>query len=47
MKVLKNFTHFQSNVKNQKLKLSQISGTWEAVTLQQNPTVTWEGVVIN
>lgn len=36
MKVLKNFTHFQSNIKNQKLKLSQISGTGEAVYLQLN-----------
>lgn len=39
MKVPKNFTHFQSNIKNQKLKLSHLSGTGEAVSLQVNLSI--------
>lgn len=36
MKVLKNFTQFPNNIKNQKLKLSQIPMTREAVNLELN-----------
>jgi len=39
VKVLQNFTHFQRNIKNQKPKLSQVSGTGEAVTLQLNQSI--------
>lgn len=39
MKVLKNFTHFPNNIKNQKLKLSQIPATREAVNLQLNQSI--------
>lgn len=39
MKVLKNFTHFQSSIKNQKFKLSQIPVTGETVNLQPNQSI--------
>lgn len=39
MKVLKNFIHFPNNIKNQKLKLSQIPVTREAVNLQLNQSI--------
>lgn len=39
MKVLKNFTHFQSSIKNQKFKLSQIPVTGETVNLQLNQSI--------